>query len=288
MKRQNRAATLCIDLLCDLGGAVLFATGVCCFTAPNQIAPGGVTGIATILNYLAGFPIGITSFVLNLPLLLLALRVWGRPLTLKTLKSVAVLSLVTDLIFPWIPVYTGNPLLAALFGGVCMGSGLAVVFLRGSTTGGTDIIGRYIQTKIPHVQIGRVLLMIDAVILAASALVYSNIETFLYGLAAMYTSSQVMDSILYGVNTGKIAFIVSSEREAIARAVIDKLERGGTFLKGQGAYSDENRDVLLCAVRLQQFPQLKKIVFEIDPNAFVMAVSADEILGYGFKRFENK
>ena len=172
LKPKSRFWTLVIDVLYDIVGSALYSSGVHVFTASNNIAPGGVTGVATIINHFSGFPIGTLSLIINIPLLILAFSLWGKRLTLKTIKSVVILSVVMDLIELFVPTYDGNPLLAALFGGVCMGAGLALVFIRGSTTGGTDIVGRLLQKFFPAIQTGRAILVIDFMVLLASAVAY--------------------------------------------------------------------------------------------------------------------
>ncbi len=284
LKPKSIFWTIVVDVFYDIVGSALYSAGVHVFTASNNIAPGGVTGVATIINHFSGFPIGTLSLIINIPLLILAFSLWGKRLTLKTIKSVVILSAVMDLIELFVPTYDGNPLLAALFGGVCMGAGLALVFIRGSTTGGTDIVGRLLQKFFPAIQTGRAILVIDFMVLLASAVAYKNIETFMYGMVAMFTSSKVLDTILYGVDNGKVAMIVSDKKEEIGRAIIDEMERGCTFLKATGAYTSEEHSVIMCAVRRQQFLHLKKIVFKVDPSAFFIALGADEILGYGFRK----
>ncbi len=279
----RKALTIIVDVLYDIVGSILYSSGVHIFTAANNIAPGGVTGIATIINHFTRFPIGLTSLIINIPLLIMALGIWGKKLVLKTVKSVVILSLITDIVGIIVPSYDGNPLLAALFGGVCLGSGLALVFMRGSTTGGTDIVGRLLQKIFPGIQTGRAILVIDFMVLLSSAIAYRNIETFLYGMVAMFTSSRVLDAILYGADNGKVALIISDKKDEIGRTIISEMGRGCTFLRAVGAYTSEEHNVILCAVRRHQFLYLKRLAFRIDPSAFFIALSADEIIGYGFK-----
>ncbi len=285
---KNERKKLLADIPFDLAGSLIFSTGLLCFTAPNEIAPGGVSGLATIINFLFHIPIGLASFLLNIPLLLLALRFLGRGFTVRTLKSVAILSLVLDIVLPFIPVYRGDPILAALFGGVFMGAGLGLVFMRGSTTGGTDIASLLIQRKFPHLSIGRILLITDLFVLLLAALVYKNIETLLYGLIAIFTQTKMIDGVLYGLDSGRLAIVVSQKEREIAEVIMEQLGRGVTFLEGEGAYLGEKRRVLLCALRTRQFARLKKMVYSIDPTAFVIVTEASEILGDGFKLPEEK
>lgn len=272
-----------LDCGYDFVGSLLYGVGILSFTAPNHIAPGGVSGIATIVNYACGAPIGMVNFLINIPLLILGFLFLGKGFTVKTMKSVVIMSFVLDYVCVYIPVYTGNVLVAGLFGGVLMGIGLGVVFMRGSTTGGTDILGRLIQRKAPFIPIGRMLFILDAIILTAAAVVYQNIETALFGLIAMFASAQVMDSVLYGMENGKLVYIISPHNDRISQVLMERLERSATILDGKGAYTRDEKDVIMTVVRKTEFFKLKKIVKEVDPNAFVIVTEAGEILGEGWK-----
>lgn len=282
MKAKPVAKTLLWDILFDLAGCFAFAASVQCFCAPNNIAPGGVSGVAILLHFLLDLPISAVSFVLNVPLMLLAWLLLGKGFTLRTVKSVAILTAMLEAC-TLLPVYSGNLILASLYGGVLGGAGLALVFLRGSTTGGTDIASRLIQLKFPYVSVGKLMLCVDGAVLLASAIVYRNIESALYGLIVIFTLGRVVDSVLFGMDRGKVMMIVSDFHSEIAGRIHRNLERGCTVLEGQGAYTSQNRPVLLCAVRKQQFIPLKKIVYAVDPAAFVLVLDATEIIGEGFK-----
>ncbi|MFQ9872103.1 MAG: YitT family protein [Oscillospiraceae bacterium] len=277
-----------MDILFDIAAAILYAVSVNMFTAPNQIAPGGVTGLATILNYLLGVPIGITTFLINVPLVILGLIFLGKAFTLKTLKTVVFFSLFVDLLNPVLQPYTRDHLLASLFGGILMGAALGLVFLRGSTTGGTDILGRLIQLPMPHVQIGKLIMLTDGLILLLSTIVYHNIETAMYGVIVIFLDGKVIDTILYGYDTGKQLMVISDSNEEIGRRVMGELERGATFFQARGAYSNEEKDVLMCIVKRNQFGKVKKIIKEIDPAAFVIVTEAGEVIGDGFKSIDKK
>lgn len=277
-----------VDILFDIAAAILYAVSVNMFTAPNQIAPGGVTGLATILNYLLGVPIGITTFLINVPLVILGLIFLGKAFTLKTLKTVVFFSLFVDLLNPVLQPYTQDHLLASLFGGILMGAALGLVFLRGSTTGGTDILGRLIQLPMPHVQIGKLIMLTDGLILLLSTIVYHNIETAMYGVIVIFLDGKVIDTILYGYDTGKQLMVISDSNEEIGRRVMGELERGATFFQARGAYSNEEKDVLMCIVKRNQFGKVKKIIKEIDPAAFVIVTEAGEVIGDGFKSIDKK
>jgi uncharacterized membrane-anchored protein YitT (DUF2179 family) len=187
-----------------------------------------------------------------------------------------------DTLMPLLPTYVGNPILAAIFGGVCSGAGLGLVFMRGSTTGGTDIGCRLLQLRYPHMPVGKLILVLDAFVLILSAFVYNNIETLLYGMISIFTATQVIDKVLYGMDSGRMLLVMSDHNREIADQIIARVGRGVTFLQGEGAYSGQQRQVLLCAVRDPQYHRIKAIVNEVDPNAFLIAAEASEILGYGF------
>ncbi len=293
MSRNIDWKTLAADTAYDIAGSLVYAVGTLCFIAPNNIAPGGASGVAIMLHYLFGLPIGMTTFVINVPLILLALRYLGRVFTMKTLRTIAINTVVIDFVVaPFLErtnlvlLETGERLLGALFGGVCLGLGLAVIFLRDSTTGGTDIAGRLLQLRWPHIQMGRAMMICDAVVLFASIVVFRSFESGLYGMVAIFVNSRVIDSILYGVDKGTMAFIVSPRSREIAERVLREMDRGATLLKGVGAYSGEEKEVVLAAVRINQLPRLKRLVHEEDPRAFMIAAEAGEILGEGFKRMD--
>ena len=289
MKEKARVLRrLPMDILFDLVGGFIFAVGLNCFTNPNQIAPGGVSGVSVILNHLFGLPLGAVIFGINIPLLLLAWRFLGRDFTLRTLKTLAIQSVVVDQIAVRLPVYQGDMILAALFGGLCIGLGVAMIFLRGSTTGGTDIVSRLIQLRWPFVPIGRAMLAVDAVVVAASMIVFRNIEVGLYALINIFVSSRVIDAVMGGINTGRMILIVSEQHMAISQQIMEKMGRGATLLEASGAYSGEGRKVVLCAVRNNEYPRLKEIVREADSHAFLITTSVTEVLGEGFAALNEK
>ena len=166
----------------------------------------------------------------------------------------------------------------------CYLPGLAIIFLRGSTTGGTDIISFLVKKWYPHVPIGRMIMVVDCIIIGVSVLVFGNLESALYGLISLYCCSMVIDSIIYGLDKGSMVMVVSEKNDEIAAQIMDELERGVTLLKGQGAYTGTDRDVLMCAVRKQQFARVRAIIYEKDPNAFVIVSETSEVFGEGFKQ----
>lgn len=274
---------LFFDIIFDIASALFFAVGLSCFSAPNEIAPGGASGIAVLVQYLFGMPLGTATLLINIPLLLLAWRFLGRTFTLKTLKTLAIQTLALNYIAPHFPVYRGEYIIAGLFGGVFIGISLALVFMRGSTTGGGDIISRLMQLRYRHVPIGRMMMVFDVVVLVASMLVFQNIEAGLYGLISIYTTSKVVDGMLYGLDNGKVLLVISPRQQEIAAEILEKLGRGVTFLGGVGAYSGQQKQVLMCAVRSFEYHSVEEIVRENDPDAFMLTLEAAEIQGEGFR-----
>lgn len=281
MKTQWTKNGWIVDILYDFAGCFLYAMAILCFSAPNSLAPGGINGIAILVNYLTDFPISVFNFALNIPILLLAWKYLGQTFTLKTMKTVIIMTIMLE-VCTFLPAYQGNIIIAGLYTGVLGGVGVALIFMRGSTGGGTDVIIRLIQLRYPYISTGNVMVGLNAVVLAASAVVYGKVESALVALAVLFVQAKVLDGILYGMNMGKVLLIISDQHEAIAARINQELDRGCTLLQGQGSYTHNNRPVLLCAVRKQQLFALKKLVRESDPTAFMLALEASEVIGNGF------
>ncbi len=277
-----------LDSLFYLMGSVLYALSVNIFTAPNQIAPGGVTGVATLLNFLWGAPIGTMILLVNLPLLIAAWFRLGKAFTVRTLIVTVLSSVIIDATAPFLPVFRGDKMLIALFGGVLAGAGLGLIYMRGATTGGTEVVARLLERKFRHIPIGRLILLVDALVVAASALVYRNVETALYAMVLIFVSTSLMDTLVYGGDKGKMLLVMSKREQEIADAVLERMERGVTMLNATGAYTGGDRRVLLCAVRRSEMYELRSLVTDIDPGAFMIVVSTDEVLGEGFKNPSDK
>lgn len=277
-----------IDIIYDIVGSFFLAVGIHCFVEPANIAPGGVSGIAIMINFVTNLPIGILTFVINIPILILSYRYLGKSFTLKSTRTLIISTLILDFfVTPLFPIYAGDRLLGSVFGGILMGIGLAVVFLRGSTTAGGDILSYLLKLKFPFLPIGRALLVIDCIILVASMAVFQNIESGLFGLVSIYVCTKIIDSIIYGFERGSQVTIISKQVQAIKNRIMSEMDRGVTLLKGTGGYSNQDLEVMICVVRKYQFSQIKEIIKEIDPDAFVFMTETEEILGEGFKSIHN-
>lgn len=282
-KGKVRGREFVFDVLYDILGGFLQAIGLHCFIDSIDIAPGGATGLAILLNRFTHLPLGTLTFMINIPLLI-ASWIWlGKSRTLKTFKTVVILTVILDLIVaPYIPVYQGDKLVSCIFGAVLVGASLAVVFMRGSTTGGGDIMAKLLQKFRPHMQTSTAVMLTDLVIIAASMLVFRNIESGLYGLINMVLGSYVIDMILYGTNKSTMITVMSAHNQEIAEVLMDVLERGVTFYKSRGAYSGKESEALICVFDRKQFYKAKKLIYEIDPRAFLIVSEAKEVYGEGF------
>lgn len=272
-----------IDGLFYFVGSILYALSVNIFTAPNNIAPGGLTGVATLLKYLFHLPIGTVMLVMNIPLLIAAWRHLGLGFTVRTTIATAMVSIIIDLTAPYIPPFQGDILLTVLSGGFLSGVGLGLIYMRGGTTGGSEIAARLLELKFRHIPIGQLILIVDATVVIASAFVYHNVESALYAVICILVSSVLMDTLIYGRRKGKMLLIVSKKEKEIADDILHSLDRGVTMLKAVGAYTGEDKHVLLCAVRPSEVYVLRTLVYDRDPQAFIMVTTTDEVLGEGFK-----
>ena len=282
----HRARRYLLDLLITLLGSLCYALSVNVFTAPNHIAPGGVTGAATLINYLTGAPIGTTILIINIPLLAAAWKFIGRTYTLKTAVATVVVSVIIDTSALFLPAFRGDTMLVAVFGGVLAGAGLGLIYMRGATTGGSEIVAGLLERRLPHIPIGRLILLVDAVVVACSAVVYKNLESALYAIVLIFVSSSLMDTLIYGQQKGKMLLIMTRREREVADDILRRVGRGVTMLNAPGAYSGVARRVLLCAVRPPEVYELRTLVWDHDPGAFVVVTSTDEILGEGFRRSE--
>lgn len=272
------------DFFIEIAATSMLALGIRVFSAPNRIVGGGVSGISSVLYVLFGLPIGVTSFLINLPLLFIGWKKLGKRFILRTLRMVFYVSIMTDCVFSQIPAYHGEKLLAALFGGVLMGAGLGFILMRGDSTGGTDIIVKLIQKKKPYMPLSNIIIMTDATVVLSAAIAYKSIDTILYGLIMIYSSSAVIDRIVSGSDARKLSLIVTREERAVTDALLSQLNRGVTVISASGGYSRSPVAVLMCVVENRQIFQLKQLVYSFDPKAFIIIATAAETLGTGFKQ----
>ena len=282
---MKRVKTILLDLAFMAAGAVVYAVSVNAFTSPNNIAPGGVTGVATMLNYLFSTPIGLVAFLINIPIILWAVVEIGYKLVAKSVAAILLSSVAIDLLAPIVPSYQGNMILVALFAGLCEGLGLSLTFLRGATTGGTDMLARLLGRRKPHLSMGKLMLAVDGLIVLTSAFVYGSIENAMYACIVIFVSTRLIDSILYGtdVGTGKLFFVMSPKVRQMGDRIIREVDRTVTYLDSHGGYTNEPGETMLCAVRRFEVFQVQAIIREEDRDAFVIVGDAGQITGEGFR-----
>ena len=283
MKIPTAARRAAIDVLWISVGSAFFGLSVSLFSAPNHIAPGGVTGLSTMINFLWGLPIGALTVAVNIPLLLIAWRWLGGAFTARSLLGILLSSLIMDAIASIMPPFSGDRLLAAIFGGVLTGIGLGLILSRGATTGGAEIVARLLERRWPHISIGQLILCLDGLVIALSAVIYREMESPLYAIILVYISSLFTDRLVYGGRRGKMALIISRRHAAITRGILDELHRGVTLLTAAGGFTGSAQQVVLCAVRRTELFALKQLVSKTDPEAFMLLLNADEVLGSGFQ-----
>ena len=257
----------------------VYAVSVSLFLDPNSLAPGGITGIAIILNRLFGIETGTWMLLINIPILLIGIWKFGLRFILSTIYCTAMTSLFTNLLTP-VGAVTVDPLLASLCGSALMAVSMGWVFKAGSTTGGTDII-----IKFPFLKTGALYFLTDSVIVIASAFVFQNIDKALYAGIVVIVTSVVLDVVLYGRDEAKLIYIISDHAEKIAGRLLEELDIGVTYVQGSGAYSGKEKSVIMCAMKKNISPKAEEIVKEEDPLAFMIVTSATEIFGEGYKSY---
>ncbi len=283
--KTGKLKTIGLDLLFIALGSAVYAVAVNAFTAPNNIAAGGVTGVATMLHYLFSTPIGLVAFLINVPIVLWAIVDIGYKLVTKTMLAIFMSSLLIDLFSHFIPAYRGDHILVALFAGVCEGVGLSLVFIRGATTGGTDLVARLVGRRKPHLSMGKLMLVLDGLIVVTSGFVFGSVENAMYACIVIVVSTKIIDAILYGtdIGTGKMFFVMSPNVRQMGDRVIREMERTVTYLDSKGGYTQEPGETMLCVVRRYELHQLQTIIREEDKHAFVIVGEAGQITGEGFR-----
>lgn len=265
-------------------GCSLYSIGVCCFAVPNSIAQSGFTGIAVIVNHVFSLPVGIVNLALNIPMLILMWIFLGRQLVARTLWVTVILSTALDVFGAIMPTYTGDKLLASLFCGILEGAGLGLITITGATSGGTDIVARLIHKKWKFITIGKVVLVADALVIISNMIVFRSIESGLYAIITIFASTRLIDSMVYGTGNGKMLMIITEKPEEISKAIITSSHRGVSIVPVVGAYTGENKNMLICVARRHEIPGIIRTAKAIDHKTFIIVSEANEILGEGFNQ----
>ena len=273
-----------IDILIDILGGIFIALGTYNFAAAAEFPMVGVNGIALIFYQLWGLPIGRTAMLLNIPIAVFCFKVLGRRFFLRSVRTILITSFLMDYAAPLFPVYEGDRMLAAICTGILSGLGFALIYMRDSSTGGADFIILSLKALHPHLTIGKISFVMDAVIVLLGVMIVSkDIDSLIYGIIISFLLSTMVDKVMYGISAGKLTLIVTEHSREVAEKIDQATGRGATFLKAQGSYSGEDKDVVMCACNNKQMYGIRSVVKEIDPDAFIIIMESNEVLGEGFK-----
>jgi len=264
--------------------AFVYAVGVSLFTDPNNMAPGGVTGISIILSRILPVSTGTLIMLINVPVLIFAVWKFGIGLTVSTIYATALISVFTNILAAF-GAATDDILLAALVGGTLTAVSIGVIFRAGATTGGMDIIVKALRLRFPHLKTGKIFFVADALVVTLSGIVFRDLRAALYAAISTICTSVVMDIVLYGRDEAKLLYIISSKSEQIAKRLLTDLDIGVTYINGQGAYSGDSKKVILCVVKKPVSPRAEEIVKQEDPGSFMIITSATEVFGEGYKSY---
>lgn len=264
--------------------AISYGAGVSLFIDPNNLAPGGISGLSIVINRLVPISTGVLFLLFNIPIMLLGAWKFGMKFIVSTLYATSIISVFTD-IFNQVPPLTQQPLLGALFGGILVAVGVGFALRAGATTGGTDIIVKCLKQRKPHLKTGSIFLIIDSIIIGIGGIVFGNVETVLYSTISAYVTSQTLDFVLYGRDGAKMFYIISNSSEAITQRILNEMHIGVTHLYGTGAFKKEQKQVIFCVVKKQSAYKIEEIVKQEDSTAFMIISSATEIFGEGYKSY---
>lgn len=264
-------------------GSAIGAVGFQFFMFPNAIVSGGLIGIAQIVNRLTGLPVGAFSIVLNVPLFIIAWKQFGLGFIISSFAGTVLYSVFIDAAAMTNIVATTDPMLASIIGGVIKGLGLGTIYYVGATTGGVDIVARFLRRRFPYINFGTLILLMDAVIIAAYAWIFKIYESAMYSLICMFVMSRAVDLVLYGLDNSNICYIVSEHTDDIVSEItLGQLHRGVTLLHAEGAYSHEEKQVIMCVIKRPQIAAIRRMVRAIDPKAFMVVTDAKNVFGKGF------
>lgn len=281
---KNKCRALAVDLLFDTVGCLLIAIGIYNFAAASDFPVTGISGIALVIYHYWKLPIGIVTICLNIPIVLVCGRVLGKMFLIKTAKTMVISTVFMDVVAPLLPIYKGDMILSCICMGIFAGVGYALIYMRGTSTGGSDFITMAIRAKKPHLSLGKIIMVLDcSILLICGLLMGGNVDKIIYGLIATYIVSIVVDKVMYGLDSGKVTLVVTAHGYEVCKKIHELTERGATILRGEGSYSKDEKHVVMCACSHKQMHIVQKAVKEVDPEAFLVTMEANEVRGEGFK-----
>lgn len=282
--KNKKLRSLLLDGASIIVGCTLLGVSMVVFTIPNNIAPGGVSGLATALAYISSISVGVWTLMLNVPMLIMSWRKLGLKHLIKTIIGTVMLSVAIDAFGLFMPGYTGNPLLAAVFGGALGGAGMGVMYLRGNNTGGTDLLTLLLAKKLPNMPLGSLLMCIDATVVVIAVLIFRDIEVALYSAVTIFVASKLIDTIMQGVDYAKVVNIITDKGEDVARILNTKTDRGVTMIPAKGSYTGNQKELLITVTRQNVLSQTLQLIKSVDPDAFIYVSNSTEVHGEGFKQ----
>jgi len=285
---KTRIKKIILDILCDIIGSILYAMGIHCFAKMANFATGGVSGLALIMNHMWNLPVGVMTIAMNIPLVIVSWKIVGKKYIFKTAKTMVFTMIFLDVIFPLIPMYSGNRLMAAVYSGLCMGAGMAFFYMRGSSSGGSDFISMIVKVRHPFISLGIVTAATDFLVIMLGWPVFKDVDSVLYGIINSFAASIVIDRILYGIGAGKMVLIITTKTDELIERISDMTDRGSTIIKAIGSYTRENKDIILCACSKSQTYTITSLAHEVDNGAFVMVTETSEVFGEGFKEYKKE
>lgn len=261
----------------------MVAVSIYNFAEPYNFPLTGFSGMAFIINYILDIPIGVTTIALNIPVAIICYRKIGKKFFWRSIYCTLLYSLMIDYLCPLIPVYSGERLLAALISGVFGGIGYALIYLRNSSTGGTDFLSVYIKSIKPHISLGRIIFIMDCIIVVLGGIITAEMEGIVYGLIISYVTNSVIDKMMYGINAGKLALIITTKGSEVTKAIDKATARGTTVIDVKGGYTDENKQMIMCACSDKEMFAVEQVVKAVDPDSFSVIIESNEVHGEGFK-----
>lgn len=281
---KNKVQNIVLDLLADIVGSFLIAIGIYNFATASEFPVTGISGIAQVLYLYFDLPIGMMTVLINIPIILVCLRVLGIKFVLKSVKTLLISGVFMDVIAPLFPIYKGDLMLSCICMGLTAGLGYALIFLRDSSTGGMDFVSLTIRALKPHISLGKVITVVDcSVILVCGFLMGGDVDKIIYGLIGTCIVSAVVDKVMYGMDAAKITLIVTDKGYDVADKIYELTGRGATLLKGEGSYTKTDKQVVMSACSHKQMHMVQKAVKEVDSRAFLVIAEANQVRGEGFK-----
>ena len=274
---------LVYDIFVDIAGGVLIGFGIYNFAANAEFPLAGISGIALILYRLFGVPIGWGTIFMNIPIIIICYKMLGKEFFARSIRTLLITSVIIDYVVPLLPVYAGDRMLAAICTGIFSGLGYALIYMNNSSTGGMDFVIMAIRLKHPHLSLGKIVFVLDCVIVLLGGVIFKDVDATIYGLIITYFLTVVIDKIMYGINAGKMTLIVTGHGKEVSERIDRYTGRGSTILKGKGSYTGIEKDVVMCACSNKQMYVIRKMVKQVDPKAFTVIMESNEVMGEGFQ-----